>query len=324
MSLGIHSDFRDLVIAAADESGLPEIFVEKDYWITEVLRRIQTSLPERVIFKGGTSLSKGWNLIERFSEDIDLFVDPEVEPRLGSSAVTRTLRDLRDAVNEIPGLEFMEPLSGQSQTKKGKERIDTFRYVSAFPDDVRGVPPTIRLEAGIQSGKQPTERRVLSSHLGDFVLRTPGLAAELESPDELQPFEMNLLAFRRTFVEKLFTIHGKIQRFFDDGTLPGRDLRHYADLHMLASRDEVREMLRSAEYAEICADYDLNSRKFYPTTYRPPEKLRFGNSEALFPDEALRVRLEPEYQRECRALFISEYPDFEMVLATFLELRKWL
>ena len=77
----------------------------------------------------------------------------------------------------------------------------------------------------------------------------------ISSPD-LLPFEMNLLGFRRTFVEKLFTIHGKIERFQADGVHPGRDLRHYADLCLLAETDEVREMLRSPEYAETCADYD--------------------------------------------------------------------
>jgi predicted nucleotidyltransferase component of viral defense system len=76
MRLAEHSDFAAFLTAAATESELPETFVEKDYWITEILRTVATTLGERAIFKGGTSLSKGWDLLDRFSEDIDLFVDP--------------------------------------------------------------------------------------------------------------------------------------------------------------------------------------------------------------------------------------------------------
>ena len=323
MRLLDHADYRDLLIAAAGEHGLPEVFVEKDYWITEILRVVQTALPDRAIFKGGTSLSKGWGLIRRFSEDVDLFVNPDVEPRLGRNAVDRTLRDLRDAVRGIAGLELVAAAAGESRTKKGKERSDDFEYVSVFPDDVR-VPPTVRLEAGIQSGKQPVERLMISSLLADFVAGEPGLAEQLGAPPDLLPFEMNLLAFRRTFVEKLFTIHGKIERFQADGVHPGRDLRHYADLYLLAETNEVREMLRSPEYAEICADYDENSRRFYPSSHRPPAALRFTASAALFPGKGLREALEAEYDRECRVLFDGPYPAFGDVLATFEVLRPLL
>ena len=76
MRLAEHPDFAAFLTEAATESELPETFVEKDYWITEILRTIAMTLGERAIFKGGTSLSKGWDLLDRFSEDIDLFVDP--------------------------------------------------------------------------------------------------------------------------------------------------------------------------------------------------------------------------------------------------------
>lgn len=306
MRLAEHPDYRDLLIAAAADQGLPEVFLEKDYWITEILRVAQTTLPDRAIFKGGTSLSKGWGMIRRFSEDVDLFVNPDVEPRLGRNAVDRTLRELRDAVHGIPGLQLAAPARGESRTRKGKERGDDFEYLSVFPEDVR-VPPTVRLEAGIQSGKQPVEQRLISSLLADFVVHEPGLLDRLGAPSDVVPFEMNLLAFRRTFVEKLFTIHGKIERFQADGVHPGRDLRHYADLYFLAETDEVREMLRSPEYAEICTDYDENSRHFYPASHRPPTGLRFASSAALFPDDELRELLEPAYDHECRVLFDGPY-----------------
>lgn len=86
MRLHQHEDFAAFVTAAAAESELSEPFVEKDYWLTEILRTVADTVGDRAIFKGGTSLSKGWNLIDRFSEDVDLFVNPAVEPTLAGEA----------------------------------------------------------------------------------------------------------------------------------------------------------------------------------------------------------------------------------------------
>jgi hypothetical protein len=76
--------------------------IEKDYYVTEALRIIAAAAPDKIIFKGGTSLAKGWNLIQRFSEDIDIFLDPRAfKPALGKNGVDRELKRLRDAVDRM-------------------------------------------------------------------------------------------------------------------------------------------------------------------------------------------------------------------------------
>ena len=76
--------------------------IEKDYYVTEALRIIASAAGDTVIFKGGTSLSKGWNLIQRFSEDIDIFLDPTAfQPALGKRAIDRELKKLRDAIGAL-------------------------------------------------------------------------------------------------------------------------------------------------------------------------------------------------------------------------------
>jgi predicted nucleotidyltransferase component of viral defense system len=81
-----HPDFDQAILQAAEHfqgQGLRPAIIEKDYYVTEALRIIVASAGDKVIFKGGTSLSKGWNLIQRFSEDIDIFLDPlAFEPAL--------------------------------------------------------------------------------------------------------------------------------------------------------------------------------------------------------------------------------------------------
>lgn len=98
MRLSEHPDFDQAVLRAAEHfsgSGLRPALIEKDYFVTEALREITKAGQNSVIFKGGTSLSKGWNLIQRFSEDIDLFLDPAgFAPPLKKRDVDRELKRL--------------------------------------------------------------------------------------------------------------------------------------------------------------------------------------------------------------------------------------
>jgi hypothetical protein len=95
MKLYEHPDFEQAILRAAEHfrgRGLRPAVIEKDYYVTA---------GDKVIFKGGTSLSKGWNLIQRFSEDIDIFLDPlTFKPALGKIGIDRELKKLRDTVGE--------------------------------------------------------------------------------------------------------------------------------------------------------------------------------------------------------------------------------
>ncbi|MBS1868053.1 MAG: nucleotidyl transferase AbiEii/AbiGii toxin family protein [Actinobacteria bacterium] len=295
-----------------------EQFVEKDCYVTEVLRIVADAYGEKVIFKGGTSLSKGWALIDRFSEDVDLFVDPaRFDPPLESArAVDRELRMLRDRVARQPGLDVVPELG---QTIGGRGRADHLAYVTRF-DELPGVASTVRLEPGIQSGDHPVEQRAIDSLVAAFLCKR----GQNDIAEDLEPFEMTLLHFRRTFVEKLFTIHSKVMRLLDDGTPVARDARHYADLHALASRPEVLAMVQSDEYREICRDYDALSSRWFPRSHRPPAGLSFRESPALFPAADLREQLAADYDTQCALLFPGDFASFVDVLGSFERLRRWL
>lgn len=130
MKLFEHPDFEQAIIRAAEHfrtRGLREAIIEKDYFVTEALRIIENTAGDKVIFKGGTSLSKGWNLIQRFSEDIDIFLDPTAfDPPLGKKAIDRELKKLRGAIARHPGLTFLD---SESQTIGGFGRNDRFEYM---------------------------------------------------------------------------------------------------------------------------------------------------------------------------------------------------
>lgn len=319
MRLCEHADFEQSILRAAEyfqARGLRPAVIEKDYYVTETLRMI-TTCGDRIIFKGGTSLAKGWNLIQRFSEDVDIFLDPEAyQPALGKNAIDRELKKLRDAVGQHPALTFVP---GESRTIGGFGRNDRFAYKQLF-GGVGEVASRVLVEAGTASGREPTVAVELRSYLSQF-LEESGFT--LGAQDEA-PFTMRLLHFRRTFVEKLFAIHSKIEMFKRDRQPLGSYARHYYDLHQLAGRAEVTAMLASEEYSEIKADYDRISRAHFPRSYFYPEGLRFAKSDALFPPAELSEMIATEYETQCRLLCYGPYPAWTKVQAQFEELRQLL
>lgn len=320
MKLFEHPDFEQAVIRASEHflgQGLRPAIVEKDYYVTEALRFIADAAGDNIIFKGGTSLSKGWNLIQRFSEDIDIFLDPlAFTPPLGKKAIDRELKKLRDIVAAHPALTFV---SEESRTIGGFGRSDRFAYLQRFggPGEVTN---RVLLEAGTASGREPTSTVELSSCLAQFLMDT---GATLGADDE-GGFPMRLLHFRRTFVEKMFAIHSKVELFKRDSQPLGGYARHYYDLYQLAAQADVLAMLQSPEYVAIKSDYDRISRTHFPKSYLYPDDMRFALSDALFPPASLAAALAAEYEAQCRILCYGPYPAWAEVLARLEELRGLL
>jgi hypothetical protein len=313
-----HPDFEQAMLHTAERHGGSEQFVEKDYYVTEALRVVADRLGDKALFKGGTSLSKGWGLISRFSEDIDLFVNPDkFDPRPGKNKIDRILKQLAIAVGEHPALTW---LRDEGRTTGGRGREDLFAYETRFAA-LPGIRAAVRLEPGVQSGAFPTEVVPITSLVGEY-LQEQG---SNEIVEDLSGFDMSLLHYRRTFVEKMFALHGKVMRLQEEGHPLGRDARHYSDLYVLSGEHEVRSMLASPEYEEIRRDYDAKSREFFMDSYRPPSDLSFVDSAALFPGSDLREQLEGDYEAQCRLLFSGDtYPAFGEVLARFEKIRSLL
>lgn len=308
------TDFPDLIRAASDENGIGNaVIVEKDYFVTEALRLISGEFGDVVIFKGGTSLSKGWRIISRFSEDIDLYV----EPAKSDDETLERFKRIADLVASFSG--FVER-QGRQEAKGFSSWTEEFTYESKFTD-LGSIRATVLLEAGIQSADHPTEKRMLKSLLGEML---DSRNADSGTNDR-EAFEMRLLHFRRTFVEKLFTLHSRVERSKKQGKDLGRDARHYYDLAMLLKEPETLEMLRSKEYGDICRQYRDLTAKFYPGQVKLlPADMDLSNSSALFPDTELKSLLEASYTREAKTLCYAEFPDFPSILSQLEAIRPLL
>ncbi len=309
-ALYLRPDFENLVDEAARFHKIPDpAFVEKDYHVTEALRAIALGFGDQVIFKGGTSLSKGWDLIHRFSEDIDLYVNPEDR---GEKARNTLLKAVASAVDRCPALSARLE---QPHPIKGIARATVFEYQSVILDTP--IENTVILEAGIQSGIFPTEVREIRSLLAAF-LEDRGVG---HISDDMDSFKLTVLHYRRTFVEKLFALHDKVARgMLVEASPLGKYARHYYDVSQILPLPEVQAMLSGAEYGEIAADYRRLTSAYFPNQLLPAQ-MNLNESPALFPDDDLKKKLEIDYQAECEILCYNQFPSFEEVLDAFAAVK---
>lgn len=306
-------DFADLLVTVGETTGTSPALVEKDYWVTEVLRVIAAGYSEGVIFKGGTSLSKGWGLIRRFSEDIDLLVRQDGSAGTGRNARDRYMKEIEAAVGQIAGL---EPVAEGARSERGISRTVVFAYEprSAL---LEGLRPTIILEMGIRGGAQPAEPRDIRSMLG--------AALEGEIKDEtLESLQMTVLHARRTLVEKLFALHCACELWAEGrGTALQRQGRHLYDVHFLLGDEDVAAFVGGGEYRALISEIDLFGCEYFPRDHRSPSDMRFANSRAFAPPTDLRAAIKDDYARSA-FLFYGNPPEFEAIYGRIDEFRNRL
>ena len=312
-------DFDDIVRAAADAAGMPIAIAEKDYYVTVVLDRLHSQYGDEVVFKGGTSLSKGWKIIDRFSEDVDVFVRINLPKDMSTSKFNKETRAKLGAIERHVGeCDAFEVTS--SDHFRGKSRDVVYTYSTGGPIDTN-ITPTVRLEMGVRSGGDPCTKRTIDSVVAEFARRQ----ANIQPFEVAPPFQMDLLDFTRTFVEKLACVHSLVCHHIDSGAEIGRNVRHYADLHSLLQQPEVELFAGTDEYAQLREDIARNTEQWFSraTPLKPGEV--FANSPALDPTDTVMRALQAAYEREVPQLFYrGEPPPLETVFECLNRVRNVL
>ncbi len=200
----------------------------------------------RVIFKGGTSLSKGWQLIDRFSEDIDLLVAPPHDgTRLGQAASETLLKKVLKTF-ELGGIfsPSTDPEQKPSRGKKPPRRASYFRYPGSDQAAVDGLLPHLKVELAIHNGNTPHRPRPIQSILGKIISERGSDAAE--PYQNVDSFQVICLDPLRTFTEKV----SLLAQAYERGELLAY-CRHYYDLYFLLAEDSITSRLGSKEHADI-------------------------------------------------------------------------
>jgi hypothetical protein len=290
-------DFDDAIRAVAG-SRLPAVFVEKDYWITQVLRAL-CEAGEHFVFKGGTSLSKGYGIISRFSEDVDVLLTP----RIGESAAQkeRRLVKMTEDVAARLGLEW-EPVRDPGRGKL-PHRADRLLYPhSVDPNSPVPEERGVRLDTGFAGGEWPCEIVLIKPLVADaFQDQT-----EAAGFDDLRAFDVRALHPGRTLVEKLALLHDVASNFESGSTLADRRCwRHYYDIYQLLDYADARAALADRDrFERIITEMDHISRAHYGSSTERPQD-----------GYAASLAFQPERDSELRDWLQARYADVEPLVA---------
>lgn len=200
------------------KSKLKPIAIEKDWWVTQILHQVfELDMADALVFKGGTSLSKGWGLIQRLSEDIDLALDRRYlgfEGRMGKNQVDKLRRVSHQFIREVfyPRLQQTLRESGlemvtfnfpeSSQSDKDPQVIELY-YPSVIKQPVTYIQPRILIEIGSRSLFEPFTPMPIQSLVADYFPGKPFADSKKAIP---------CVNVEKTFLEKLFLLHEEFQK----------------------------------------------------------------------------------------------------------------
>lgn len=218
--------FRDAILLTSEKLGVSEDIVEKDYYVTLILRKL-SSIEYPIVFKGGTSLSKAFHVIDRFSEDIDITFTEHLGEAKRKKLKYKILKPIADEL----GLVIRNFDSIESD--KNLNHYD-FYYESVVGDRViNAIPPYVKVETSLLSYSFPTEEKELGNYLWDALGNEE---REFIETFDLQPYNMRVQSLNRTLIDKIFAvcdyyILGKNRR----------NARHLYDIYKLAEHVEIDE-----------------------------------------------------------------------------------
>ena len=232
--------FKDVIEATAESQSQPIAIVEKDYYVTMILKLLSEEVPD-CVFKGGTSLSKCHHAIDHFSEDIDIAFSEDL-----TQGQRKNLKDKTIAgISRRLGL----PISDWENARSRRDyNCYTFDYKPIGGYIQESLLLGVKMEVSLGSVSFPTIKLPVDSYVYQYLQQEN---EDIIREYQLQPFEMTLQSLERTFADKVFAIcdyyiSGKIQR----------NSRHIYDLYMLLPRIDLTE-----EYKELVSEIRLHRAK---------------------------------------------------------------
>ena len=241
------ADFTAAIQTAAKHFKIREVFVEKDYWVTYVLKNLANSqYSDKVVFKGGTSLSKAYKVAERFSEDIDLAIVASTKESQDELNKLITMIEMEIALEP---LDVDEELSFTSKNKKFRQSHWKYpRHVTGKHDPAKD---KIMLEITSSAVTKPNDYRTVRSLIAEFLTHSKQL--DLIKEFELEEFEVRVLSHERTFAEKVVAITNAC--FADDDLTKMKEkIRHLYDITLLLRDPKIKKFIKSKTFAKMISD----------------------------------------------------------------------
>ena len=310
----------------AHKVGLPAQVVEKDFWVTAILQ-VVFALPVagHIVFKGGTSLSKGWKLIERFSEDIDLAVDPVFLGAQEGDLTKKQIKKLRKT-SSLFVLAKLVPMICEELERRGLQSFITveaqpngegdntypeprqiyLHYKSVFDKALTYLRPDVVLEVSARSLIEPTEPIQIKSILGEHLPVMP-----------LNDSVINTAIPAKTFLEKAFLLH-ELFSIPGHGMIAERKSRHLYDLYVMMNKDLARDAVSN----DVLWESIRHHREIYTSVrgvdYTPDVRKRLQ----LIPRKDIIDTWSSDYDSMKESMIYGEKPTFDELLKGMSKLQE--
>ena len=291
--------FRDVILLTSQKMEISEDIVEKDYYVTLILRKLST-IEYPIVFKGGTSLSKAFHVIERFSEDIDITFTEHLGEARRKKLKYNILKPMADEL----GLVIRNFDSIESD--KNLNQYDLY-YESVVGDRIiNAIPPYVKLETSLMSYAFPTEEKELRNYIFDAIGK---VEEELIKDYELATFSMRVQSLNRTLIDKIFAIC--------DYYLLGkahRNSRHLYDIYKLTNNVKITD-----DFLNLVKEVRIH-RIEMGTAIAPAAPLDINILEL-----AQKIYDEEFYKKDYKETtlkLISDVLEYEMVIKHYLDLME--
>jgi Nucleotidyl transferase AbiEii toxin, Type IV TA system len=312
------------IIQVANKLGLPPYAIEKDWWVTIALRALfELPVGKHLVFKGGTSLSKAWQLIERFSEDIDLAINrtflgfegdlsKNQMDKLRKKSCLYVSTELKDALQVQLESYGIKPNQFSLQAKASANtdtdpQILELTYSSLFESDAY-LPQRVLIEIGGRSLREPAENCPLQSFIGQHFKQLPFAD---------KPFLALTVNPQRTFIEKVLLLHEEFLKQ-PEKSKPNRMSRHLYDIHRMMDTDfGLNAVQNDALFQTIVA----HRKKYTPIknidySFHTPQNIN------IIPPDDRMAAWKQDYQVMKANMIYGDAPSFETLLKRMNLLKK--
>lgn len=304
---------------------LPPQSIEKDLWVTQVLHAL-FSLPvsQHLVFKGGTSLSKAWGLIDRFSEDIDLAINPELFGMPDADPTKRQIKKLRKASSLYVAEELAEMLRARLDemglsdwlTVKSQPNgvgDDTYpeprqvyvEFKSMYQDSLAYLRPMIVLEVSARSLIEPVAKVGITSLMANYL-----------PVEDIAPVPVTTAVAGKTMVEKMFLLH-ELFSVAKPTIRAERKSRHLYDLYMMMRKPFAKAAIADDTLWEAIRHHREIYTSVHGVDYTPDIRDRL----VLIPQEESIAIWKQDYEQMMQAMIYGERPTWEQLLAAMEELQ---
>ena len=314
----LHNDkeiFNELIETTAGVLGIPAVFIEKDYWVTYILNKLSKSIyKETAIFKGGTSLSKAYKIIDRFSEDIDLAI---ITDCIDGNAVKRLIKNIEETLLDENFEETTTP-----QTSKGsKFRKTVHQYPKIIEGDFGHANENLILELNSFAKPNPYISKTISSYIFDFLSTQSDEAKKLIGDFQLEPFEINVLDYKRTLCEKISAVARASFEGDEVYSQLKEKIRHLYDIYHLMQEDEIKVFLNSDDMDIMIENVREDDQRQFNSNWANVKL----HSTKIFENINILDELDSYYNSNFKTLVYSEtLPNIEDIKIKFEELSKIL